>query len=992
MVVRSSSRPSRGRGNSRRAAHLALSDEVGRGWELAPYPRVLEPDFPTIPEAAPPAFIDDGRRPTLLSRLVRHLFGAGAPPPPAIPPKASADEAEAPAAELPEHLEEHQVLLPEGLKLPSGAAEQFLIATRFCRNPIAWELIGSPSGVTLQFAAQPEDVGHLRGQIQSVAPDAAVIRRPDFLADAWIAAVKPPGLVVDLGLSHHFTRPLRAGAALSTDPYVPLAASLSGVAEGELAVLQVIFSPAVHPWAEWITASAQDEEGRSLLPPDAVGHLRAKFSTPLYACRARVAVKAESHARQLQLLQSVMGGIAQLTDPRGNELLALDHGDWAYRAQVIDLFARTAHRAGMLVSTQELAGLVHLPGPEVRAERFLRLTRRSRPAPDAVRGDGALLGENLHHGKASPVHLALHDRLRHTLLLGGTGSGKSTLLLNLILGDIEAGRGVAVLDPHGDLINNILARIPESRMRDVVLIDPADEEFPVGLNVLSAHSELERTLLSSDLVAVFRRLSTSWGDQLHNILAQAIIAFLESPQGGTLLDLRRFLVDREFRTGFLKTVPDPEVAYFWEKEFPLLRGNPQAPILTRLNAFLRPRIIRNMVGVRGERSLDFRGVLDGRRILLARLSQGAIGEENSHLLGSLLVAKLQQAALSRQDKDAASREPFFLYLDEFHHFATPSLASMFTGVRKYGLAVTAACQSLGQIDSDVLDGALAAGVRIVFRVHEQDARKLAEGFSFFEPRDIGNLGIGEAIVRIGQADCDFNLRTRDAPPAPEGAGERIARIREASRKLWASPREELAPLPASDAPLPSQPKPEKPITPAPIPVRPAIPPSPGRGGEKHKYLQALIARMGQDRGFRASIEEVVLEGAGSVDVALTRDDLRIAVEISITNSSAYELGNVQKCLAAGFATVLLVGEDQKGVRRLEKAMKALAPEELARVRVLAPEEIPIALDELAIPAAKTKTVAGYKVKVAYARSDAPQKPMDAVREIISRSLRRKPKE
>jgi hypothetical protein len=251
----------------------------------------------------------------------------------------------------------------------------------------------------------------------------------------------------------------------------------------------------------------------------------------------------------------------------------------------------------------------------------------------------------------------------------------------MITQDIAHGEGIAVLDPHGDLIDQVVGHIPEERAADVVLFDPSDEAYPVGFNILSAHSELERNLLASDLVAVFKRLSTSWGDQMTAVFGNAILAFLESDEGGTLADLRRFLVETDFRKSFLRTVRDAEVVYYWEKEFPLLTGKPHAPILTRLDTFLRPKVVRHMVSQK--RNLDFRAIMDGRQIFLAKLSQGLIGEENSHLLGALLVSKLNQMALSRQDIHVSERKPFYVYIDEFHNFVTPSMAAILSRTRSF---------------------------------------------------------------------------------------------------------------------------------------------------------------------------------------------------------------------------------------------------------------------------------------------------------------------
>jgi hypothetical protein len=196
----------------------------------------------------------------------------------------------------------------------------------------------------------------------------------------------------------------------------------------------------------------------------------------------------------------------------------------------------------------------------------------------------------------STPRLSAEQRTRHVHLIGASGTGKSTLLFNLIKQDIENGEGIAVLDPAGDLVDRILGAIPPEWIDDVVLVDLSDEQFSVGFNILSAHSELEKTLLASDLVAVFERLSTSWGDQMNSVLQNAILAFLESDRRGTIADVRRFLIETPYRNEFLKSVKDSEVIYYWQKSFPLLSGNKSiGSILTRLDALLAKKPIRHMV-------------------------------------------------------------------------------------------------------------------------------------------------------------------------------------------------------------------------------------------------------------------------------------------------------------------------------------------------------------------------------------------------------------
>jgi hypothetical protein len=790
---------------------------------------------------------------------------------------------------------------------------------------------------------------------------------------------------------------LRGGRSFAVDPLTAVVGALCEVGEGELAVLQVLASPVREPWGDHALRALLSKDGTPIFPasPELLTSAREKISKPLFAVRLRLAVRAGSEGRRLELLRLLLGTLAQYSSPGGNELIALDSEDWSPVDQERDLLRRTAHRSGMILSVEELAAIVHLPGKEVSHPAFLRQTHRTKRAPESL-NSGVFLGRNEHQGQLVEVRLSDTARLQHTYIIGGSGTGKSTLLLSLILQDLEAGHGLAVLDPHGDVIDEVLARLPEDRIGDVVLLDPADEDFPVGFNILSAHSDIERTLLSSDLVSVFRRLATSWGDQMTAVLGNAILAMLEHQEPASLLELRRFLVDRDFRTRFLAGVSDSEVAYFWQKEFPLLRGNPQAPILTRLDAFLRPRLIRNMVGQAG-RSLDFRAILDQRKVLLCKLAQGAIGEENAHLLGSLIVGKIQQVALSRQDTAEAGRSPFFVFIDEFHNFVTPSLSALLSGVRKYGVGLTLAHQNLSQLSTrspELVDSLLAnAGSRICFRLGDQDARRLAQGFSFFDASDLQSLGTGEAIASVGGTGSDFNLATVPIPRIDPGQGQPLAAAAlKSSREQFATPRADLTPPPSAgvrEASPPSLPAVESQSIPAPLVAREVkVVSSPGRGGQQHKYLQGLIQKFAEERGFQAAVEQTILAGHGAVDVALSRGDERIAVEITITTPTDHEVANIHKCLAAGFSMVLVVASDNKALGKVRAAAeRELSKDDYGRLQFLTPNELPEYLDSLPIPET-TQTVGGYRVKVKHQVGAESVSQMEAVRQTIARSLRK----
>jgi hypothetical protein len=549
-----------------------------------------------------------------------------------------------------------------------------------------------------------------------------------------------------------------------------------------------------------------------------------------------------------------------------------------------------------------------------------------------------------------------------------------------------------------------------------VLLDPSDEAYPVGFNILSAHSELEKNLLGSDLVAVFRRLSAHWGDQMDSVLANAIVAFLETERCGTLLDLRRFLVEEEFRDAFLATVRDPEIVYYWQREFPLLKGKPQAPILTRLDTFLRPKLIRYMVAQR-ENRLDFGRIMNRKKIFLAKLAQGAIGEVNAYLLGALLVAKFHQLAMGRQEVAASERSPFYLYIDEFQNFVTPSMAAILSGARKYQLGLILAHQELRQLwsrDAEVASAVISNPcTRICFHLGDFDARKLAPGFSFFDAEDLQNLGVGEAICRVERAEYDFNLKTLPLPKInPESARSRreqlvrlsrehYGRSREAIKQELAQefertrPAQPLEKLRERPTPLPVPRIPSEPVLGPPVAQPQTLPRQetlPGRGGQQHKYLQQLVKRLAESRGYRAIIEKSILGGAGSVDVSLERDEARIACEISVTSTEKQELSNVGKCLAAGYDKVVLLASDAKVLNRLKETVS----EELdavcrERVLVLLPDELAGYLEEQgAEAAAREETVRGYKVKIQYRPVGEEEKKTrkQAISQIILGALKR----
>jgi hypothetical protein len=294
----------------------------------------------------------------------------------------------------------------------------------------------------------------------------------------------------------------------------------------------------------------------------------------------------------------------------------------------------------------------------------------------------------------------------------------------------------------------------QKRIDDVVLVDPSDPEYSVGFNILSAHSELEKNLLASDLIAVFQRLSTSWGDQMNSVLQNAILAFLESDRRGTIADLRRFLIEPAFRNEFLKSVKDSEVVYYWQKSFPHLSGNKSiGSILTRLDTFLAQKPIRHMVS-QPENRLDFAHIMDSGKIFLAKLPEGLLGRENSYLLGTLMVSKFQQIAMSRQAQQIAARRDYWIYADEFANFITPSMAEILSGARKYRIGLTLAHHELHQLqrNPEVASAVMSHPfTRIVFRVGDDDAKNWPRAFRILRRRICGTWKPGRPCAGLNAA-------------------------------------------------------------------------------------------------------------------------------------------------------------------------------------------------------------------------------------------------
>jgi len=384
-----------------------------------------------------------------------------------------------------------------------------------------------------------------------------------------------------------------------------------------------------------------------------------------------------------------------------------------------------------------------------------------------------------------PITLTPSDRRRHLHIVGKTGTGKSTLLMNLMLADLAAGRGFALLDPHGDLAEALIDAVPPRRTNDVIYLNPADIEHPVGFNPLFAVPPDARALAAAHIVAAFKHLwADSWGPRLEYILLNSIRLLLDTP-GSTLLGLPRLLVDARYRERLIKACVDPMARMFWAREFAryperfLIEA--VAPLQNKVGVLLSPPVLRNIIG-QSRSTIDIARIMDGGLVLIANLAKGRMGESPAHLLGAFLTTAFAQAAEGRAAIAEHQRRDFTLYADEFQNFATDSFALVLSEARKYRLSLVLAHQYLGQLPLCLRQSVLGnTGSLIVLRVGAEDAAMLAPELGIENPAaltDTANFSAWVKLIRDGVPTEPMLLDTLFAEPLhARGTASVISRTR-----------------------------------------------------------------------------------------------------------------------------------------------------------------------------------------------------------------------
>lgn len=412
-----------------------------------------------------------------------------------------------------------------------------------------------------------------------------------------------------------------------------------------------------------------------------------------------------------------------------------------------------------------------------------------------------ILGKCTFRNQNVKFGIKIDDRRRHVYVVGKTGTGKTTLIQNMIIDDILSGKGVGLIDPHGDFAKDLLHYIPEDRVDDVIYFDPSDIEHPIAFNPLEKVMDEHRHLIASSIMAVFEKIWPDvWSARMQYILNNALLALLEFPNA-TLLGIMRMLSDKKYRKEVVDNLTDPVVRSFWINEFgqysDRLAVEAVAAIQNKVGQFVANPLIRNIMG-QPHSTINLRKAMDEGKIIIANLSKGQIGEDNSALLGAMLITRIQMAAMSRVDIPEEERRDFYLYIDEFQNFSTESFANILSEARKYRLSLTLAHQYIAQLveenNTKVRDAIFGnVGTIILFRIGPKDAEFLEPEFTpMFEESDLVNLPKYNAYVRLmvdGVATRPFSAETLAPHAKPKESFADV--ILENTRRKFGTPRESV---------------------------------------------------------------------------------------------------------------------------------------------------------------------------------------------------------
>lgn len=573
---------------------------------------------------------------------------------------------------------------------------------------------------------------------------------------------------------------------------------------------ETVLGDVVHDIADLLLRSEKEreaEKNRSFKQNDqiAIEELGRKIKSRIAPTVIRLVASGPDIARAQALLDNLIAPFRQYDDPKGNGLDFKQISSWGLGDFLRQFTYRTFDASYAIpLGLSEIATILHFTAERVQTSRELKQSRtKQAPAPVNTPHDGIMLGVNRYGAEETPVRYGANDRLRHCYVIGQTGTGKTGLIKNMIIQDMVNGEGVAFVDPHGNDIEDILASVPPERFDDVIYFDPAHTARPMGLNMLEydvTKPEM-KTFVIDEVYNIFRKLYSdipeAFGPMFEQYYRNATQLVVEDPESGsTFLEIPRVMADHEFRRMKISRCKNPVIVNFWTKIAEAAGGEASLEnivpyISSKFDVFTANDIMRPIVAQQHS-AFNFRDIMDGKKIFLANLSKGRLGERNASLLGLVLVSKFLQAAFSRVDTRGVL-SVYYLYIDEFQNFATSSISTILSEARKYKLSLTVAHQFIAQLDEKIRDAVIGnVGTKIAFRIGTTDAEFLEKQFNpVFTRHDLENQENRSASVALlvnGTPARPFTLRTADLPAFDFS---HVDSLKELSYRTYGRDREEV---------------------------------------------------------------------------------------------------------------------------------------------------------------------------------------------------------
>ena len=697
---------------------------------------------------------------------------------------------------------------------------------------LSFEIVSSVEGINFYAVVPRELQTFIESQIYAQYPEAEIREAEDYAAK-----IDPLAHAVDgtrLQLEKEYIFPLRTFPDFEVDPLAAITGAISDLSGGEQVWIQILLRPVPDVWQEeghaYIERVREGGGSGGISLPEIfadiqkeVAGLFSHFVQAIFTPVPEAAKKAEaassgparlSAGQELELkaieeklthmgfetlirivtlapdggmasgrLRSTLASFRQFSTANLNGFMRGEDLPEAEREKFLEDYRQRlfSSEQSYILNTFELASVFHLPSVSVETPAIAwTASRRGEPPLNLPTSGCTFFAKTSFRDQL--VNFGIKndndDRRRHIYLVGKTGTGKSTVFKNMIVQDMEQGRGVGVLDPHGDLIDWLLDFVPDERLKDVVLVDPSDVERPVAINMLDCPDPSQKNLMASGLViAIKKHFDYSWGPRLEYLLNNAILTLLEVP-GTTMLGIVRLLMDKNYQKYIVHQIKDPVLKDFWEKEFKQMMGNTSfhteaiSPIQNKIGRFLATSTIRNILG-QAKSSVQLDDIMNEGKILFVNLSHGKIGEDNANLLGSLIISRLNFMAMRRVTIPEEERRDFFLYADEFQNFASGSFASILSEARKYRLCLSLTHQYTAQLPEEMQDAVFGnVGTIISFALGAPDAKVLAPEFApTFEENDLVTLDKYNVYVKLmieGMTSMPFSGITM--PPPTERTG------------------------------------------------------------------------------------------------------------------------------------------------------------------------------------------------------------------------------